>query len=209
MHAFEIPFSNVHPKPRNARSDESANGISSERRAGGARGRKRIGERRSNDRFGRNDRREKEGIGNAGTKSETRLTSVAALHPARTTAVLIRIQYILGCIFPVVFRWARSRAPFADHRVETPGYSKRKNVRVRASQQPSKPPKKIHRSNNATHTTLIDEPRETEGASIGRFPSLRPAAILTTDENTTFTDPRETTYFDSRNDTETRPNRDR
>lgn len=93
------------------------------------------------------------------------LTSVAALHPARMTAVLIRIQYILGCIFPLFFPLGPFKSPLSDHRVD----SRKPNEKNTRTSQAGTNHKKIHRSNNATHTTLIDEPRDTEGASIGHL----------------------------------------
>ena len=147
----------------NARSTDFADEMSSRDKSG-----------RATTRYeGIGDRTIVEGV-TEGRKKTTRvcaLTSVAALHPARMTAVLIRIQYILGCILSFVIAAGpiqeppdRSRRRFCE--------TKWKEIRVRSNQEETT--KKIHRSNNATHTTLIDEPRDTEGASIGlSSPSCR------------------------------------
>lgn len=68
------------------------------------------------------------------------------------------------------YRWARSRAPWPI----TASVLRNQTKKITRYVPARKKPPKIHRSNNATHTTLIDEPRDTEGASIGHFTAELP-----------------------------------
>ena len=119
-------------------------------------------------------------------KGETRLrkqvlTSVAALHPARMTAVLIRIQYILGCIFPFVITAGPVQEP-PDRSPRRFYETKRKKLRVRPSQEettknPPEQQRDTHHTDRwtARHWGRVDRSLHRRAAAILKWTWARPS----------------------------------
>lgn len=86
--------------------------------------------------------------------SRSQLTSEAALHPARITNALAKIQYILGCILN----------PFMWDPLDPCRFHFYNQIQSKTRGPVGKPPKTTEQ--RSEHSILIDEPRDTEGATM-------------------------------------------